>query len=133
MIVMLSVVHIALKPLNRLRNSSGMVLSGRPDRIDASGMPIELTDLLTAYNGLIDELEEEAISRRQMEEKLRSEKDFIATTLNSIANPVIVVDSRGNIKLANPGAQTLLDEREIHLKDRAIHDVRVAGKSVYPC
>ena len=68
-------------------------------------MPAELTDLLSAYNGLVDELEEEGISRRQMEEKLRSEKDFIATTLNPIANPVIVVDSRGAIKLANPGAQ----------------------------
>ncbi len=125
LIVLMTLLHLALRPLNRLRNSSGMMLSGRPDRIEASGMPAELSDLVDAYNGLVDELEEEAISRRQMEEKLRSEKDFIATTLNSIANPVIVVDSRGNIKLANPGAQMLLDERERDLKSRQIHDVLI--------
>jgi Amt family ammonium transporter len=113
----------AFQPLNTLRNSVGALLTGKYAAISEKKLPSELQDLVQAYNEMIEGLEIETISRRYTEEKLRSEKDFISTTLDSISNPVIAVDSQGTIKLANPGAEKLFDEKEANLIGQSIHKV----------
>jgi len=115
----------AFRPLNKLRNSVGALLTGKPASINEAEVPSELRDLVLAYNEMVEGLEAETISRRQMEEKLRSEKDFIATTLDSINSPVIVIDSKGSIKLVNPGGEKLLDDNEANLISQSIHEVLI--------
>jgi PAS domain S-box-containing protein len=115
----------AFKPLNKLRNSVGVLLTGKHASLSEKKLPSELHDLVLAYNEMVEGLETETISRRQMEEKLRSEKDFIATTLDSINNPVIVIDSKGSIKLVNPGGESLLGDKEANLIDQSIHEVLI--------
>jgi len=115
----------AFKPLGTLRNSVGALLTGKFAPISEDELPNELRDLVQAYNEMIEGLEIETISRRQMEERLRSEKDFISTTLDSITNPVIAIDSHGGIKLVNPGAEKLIGDREINLIGQSIHKVLI--------
>ncbi len=115
----------AFMPLNKLRNSVGALLTGKYDSISEKKLPSELRDLVSSYNEVVEGLEAETISRRQIEEKLRSEKDFIETTLDSIGSPVIVIDSRGSIKLVNPGAEKLLDDKEGNLVGQSIHEVLI--------
>jgi diguanylate cyclase (GGDEF)-like protein/PAS domain S-box-containing protein len=115
----------AFKPLGTLRNSVGALLTGKFAPISEDKLPNELRDLVQAYNEMIEGLEIETISRRQMEERLRSEKDFISTTLDSITNPVIAIDSHGSIKLVNPGAEKLIDDKEINLIGQSIHQVLI--------
>jgi diguanylate cyclase (GGDEF)-like protein/PAS domain S-box-containing protein len=124
MLVLILLRH-AFRPLNKLRNSVGALLSGTHASISDKKVPSELRDLVTAYNEMIEGLETETISRRQTEEKLRSEKDFIATTLDSINSPVIVIDSKGSIKLVNPGGEKLLDDSEANLINQSIHEVLI--------
>ncbi len=115
----------AFQPLNSLRNSVGALLTGKYAAISEKKLPSELQDLVQAYNEMIEGLEIETISRRYTEEKLRSEKDFISTTLDSISNPVIAVDSQGSIKLLNPGAEKLFDDKEANLIGQSIHKVLI--------
>ena len=115
----------AFRPLNKLRNSVGAMLTGKYAMISTDKLPSELHDLVEAYNEMVVGLESETISRREIEEKLRSEKDFIATTLNSIQNPVIVVDSKEKIKLINPSAEKLFGDKEPKLIDKSIHELLI--------
>ena len=123
--LVLFLLNHAFTPLNKLRNSVGALLTGKPASINEEKVPGELRDLVLAYNEMVEGLETETISRRQMEEKLRSEKDFIATTLDSISSPVIVIDSKGSIKLVNPGGEKLLDDNEVNLINQSIHEVLI--------
>ena len=125
LLLVLVVLNRAFLPMKNLRNSVGALLTGKYAPISEEKLPHELHDLVVAYNEMVEGLEIETITRRQMEEKLRSEKDFISTTLDSITNPVIVIDSKDNIKLVNPGAEKLFGEPESELIDVAIHDVLV--------
>jgi len=115
----------AFLPLNALRNSVGALLTGKYASIGGKNLPHELRDLVSSYNEMVEGLETETINRRQMEEKLRSEKDFIATTLDSINNPVIVIDSKGVIKLVNPGGEKLFGDKEINLVGQSIHEALI--------
>ena len=115
----------AFKPLNKLRNSVGALLTGKYASISEKKLPSELRDLVLSYNEMVEGLESETINRRQMEERLRSEKDFIATTLDSINNPVIVIDSKGRIKLVNPVGEKLFGDREANLIDQSIHEILI--------
>ncbi len=115
----------AFLPMNKLRNSVGALLTGKYTSISDEKLPSELRDLVVAYNEMVEGLETETISRRQIEEKLRSEKDFISTTLNSITNPVIVIDSKDRIKLLNPSAEKLFGDKEEMLLDVSIHEVLI--------
>ena len=112
-------------PLTEMRNSVGALLTGRYGHISNTKLPAELNDLVVAYNEMVDGLEEETISRRQMEEKLRSEKDFIVTILDSITNPVVVVDSKKRIRLLNPGAERLFGEKLSDLRDSPIDEIMI--------
>ena len=108
LVLVLIMLNRAFLPMNKLRNSVGALLTGKYASIGNEKLPNELKDLVVAYNEMVEGLEVETISRRQIEEKLRSEKDFISTTLNSITNPVIVIDSKQRIKLVNPSAEKFI-------------------------
>jgi len=125
LLLVLFLLNRAFMPMNKLRNSVGALLTGRYASISEEKLPSELKDLVVAYNEMVEGLEIETISRRQIEEKLRSEKDFISTTLDSITNPVIVIDSRQRIKLLNPAAEKLFGDKEAALIDTSIHEVLI--------
>jgi len=125
LILVLLLLSRAFSPLNKLRNSVGALLTGKYASLSEKKLPSELRDLVLAYNEMVEGLETETINRRQMEERLRSEKDFIATTLDSINNPVIVIDSKGSIKLVNPGGENLLGDKEADLIDQSIYEVLI--------
>jgi diguanylate cyclase (GGDEF)-like protein/PAS domain S-box-containing protein len=125
LILALFMLNRAFQPMNKLRNSVGALLTGKYAPISEDKLPSELRDLVLAYNQMVEGLEIETINRRNIEERLRSEKDFIATTLDSISNPVIVVDSRECIKLANPGAERLFGEKQEALIDTSIHELLI--------
>ncbi len=115
----------AFQPMSKLRNSVGALLTGKYASISEDRLPNELRDLVVAYNEMVEGLEVETISRRQIEERLRSEKDFIATTLDSITNPVIVIDSKDRIKLLNPSAEKLFGDKQADLMDKSIHEILI--------
>ncbi len=125
LLLVILMLNRALQPMNKLRNSVGALLTGKYASISEDKLPNELRDLVVAYNEMVEGLETETISRRQIEEKLRSEKDFISTTLDSITNPVIVIDSKDRIKLVNPSAEKLFGGREADLIDMSIHEVLI--------
>ena len=125
LIIVLFLLNRAFMPMNKLRNSVGALLTGKYASISEEKLPNELKDLVVAYNEMVEGLEMETISRRQIEEKLRSEKDFISTTLDSITNPVIVIDSKDLIRLVNPSAEKLFGAREADLVDNSIHEILI--------
>ncbi len=125
LIAVLVLLSRAFLPLKKLRNSVGALLTGKHTSISEKDLPYELRDLVSSYNEMVEGLETETINRRQMEEKLRSEKDFIATTLDSINNPVIVINSTGLIKLVNPGGENLFGDKEANLIDQSIHEALI--------
>ena len=125
LVLALFMLNRAFLPMNKLRNSVGALLTGKYAPISEDKLPNELRDLVLAYNQMVEGLEIETISRRNIEERLRSEKDFIATTLDSISNPVIVIDSRECIKLANPGAERLFGDKQEALIDTSIHELLI--------
>jgi diguanylate cyclase (GGDEF)-like protein/PAS domain S-box-containing protein len=125
LILALFMLNRAFQPMSKLRNSVGALLTGKYAPIGEDKLPSELRDLVLAYNQMVEGLEIETINRRNIEERLRAEKDFIATTLDSISNPVIVVDSKECIKLANPGAERLFGEKQEALIDTSIHELLI--------
>ena len=125
LVLVMIMLNRAFLPMNKLRNSVGALLTGKYASIGGEKLPNELKDLVLAYNEMVEGLEIETISRRQIEEKLRSEKDFIATTLDSITNPVIVIDSKDRIKLINPSAEKLFGDKQAAFIDTSIHEVLI--------
>ena len=125
LILVIVLLNRAFLPMNKLRNSVGALLTGKYASISEEKLPNELRDLVLAYNEMVEGLEVETISRRQIEEKLRSEKDFISTTLDSITNPVIVIDSKDCIRLVNPAAEKLFGDKEADLIDTTIHEILI--------
>ena len=125
LVLVLLSLNRAFMPMSKLRNSVGALLTGKYAPIGEDKLPSELKDLVVAYNEMVEGLEIETITRRQIEEKLRSEKDFISTTLDSITNPVIVIDSKDRIKLINPSAERLFGDKQSELIDTSIHEVLI--------
>ncbi len=125
LLLVLLVLNRAFQPMNKLRNSVGALLTGKYAPISDEKLPNELRDLVVAYNEMVEGLEVETINRRNIEERLRAEKDFISTTLDSITNPVIVIDSRQCIKLVNPSAEKLLGGSQDALLDKSIHELLI--------
>ena len=125
LVLVMIMLNRAFLPMNKLRNSVGALLTGKYASIGEEKLPSELKDLVLAYNEMVEGLEIETISRRQIEERLRSEKDFISTTLDSITNPVIVIDSKDRIKLINPSAEKLCGDKQAALIDTPIHEVLI--------
>jgi PAS domain S-box-containing protein len=83
-----------------------------------------------------------ALYKYKIEQKLRDREELLATTLNSIADAVLVVDNDGRIEYINPVAETLLDtkfdsvinkkmEDAVDLKETATIDIQNRYKDVY--
>ncbi|MCP4331259.1 MAG: EAL domain-containing protein [Gammaproteobacteria bacterium] len=125
MVLVLFMLNQAFLPMNKLRNSVGALLTGKYAPIGDERLPDELRDLVIAYNEMVEGLEVETISRRKIEERLRAEKNFISTTLDSITNPVIVVDSRECIKLVNPSAEKLFRCKQDEIIDSPINELLI--------
>jgi len=125
LVLVLFMLNQAFLPMNKLRNSVGALLTGKYAPIGDDKLPDELRDLVVAYNEMVEGLEIETINRRNIEERLRAEKDFISTTLDSITNPVIVVDSKECIKLVNPSAEKLFGSKQDELFDCPIGELLI--------
>jgi diguanylate cyclase (GGDEF)-like protein/PAS domain S-box-containing protein len=125
LLLVVFLLYRAFLPMYKLRNSVGALLTGKYAAISEEKLPHELRDLVQAYNEMVEGLEFETINRRKIEEKLRSEKDFISTTLNSIPSPVIVIDSKHSIRLVNPIAALLFGEKQSTLINTSIHETLI--------
>lgn len=114
-IAVLLLLNHAFKPVNTIRRSVGELLDGQYTLVDEPNLPLELTAFVSTYNKMIAGLENASLKRESAEKYLRSERDFISTTLDSITNAVLVLDSKLMIKLVNPAAEVMLGDNEKNL------------------
>lgn len=76
-----------------------------------------------------------ALRRHDLEKRLRHQQRWLATTLESIADAVIVVDLNGRVSFVNPAAEQLLDIAAGTAKGRHARDLVVLhhdGKRLTP-
>ncbi|MDJ0880254.1 MAG: EAL domain-containing protein [Gammaproteobacteria bacterium] len=123
LILVFILVNMAFKPVDRIRNSVGALLNGRYAPIETNHLPAELDELVTAYNQMVRGWEDASEKREQAEKDLLNERDFISTTLDSITNAVLVVNSQMLIKLANPAAEDMLNESKENLIDYPLDEL----------
>ncbi len=116
LILVVLFLRLAFRPLDQIRSSVGALLTGSYTPIKAEKLPVELEELVEAYNELVEGMQEASESQIKAEKELISEHEFISTTLDSITNAVIVVDSKLMIQLANPAAERLLGDAEENLR-----------------
>ena len=86
LVLVLFMLNRAFQPMTKLRNSVGALLTGKYAAISEDKLPNELRDLVIAYNQMVEGLEIETINRRNIEERLRTEKDFISWALLTSSN-----------------------------------------------
>jgi diguanylate cyclase (GGDEF)-like protein/PAS domain S-box-containing protein len=116
LVLVILLLGLAFRPLDQIRNSVGALLTGSYTPIKVEKLPVELGELVEVYNELVHGMEEASQLQNKAEKELISERDFISTTLDSITNAVIVVDSKLMIQLANPAAERLLGDAEENLR-----------------
>ncbi len=116
LVLVILLLGVAFRPLDQIRSSVGALLTGSYTPIKADKLPVELDELVEVYNELVEGMQEASNSQKKAEKELISERDFISTTLDSITNAVIVVDSKLMIQLANPAAERLLGDDEENLR-----------------
>lgn len=116
LLLILLLLFYSFKPVALVRKSLGKVLNDRFVPINCENLPYEFQDFAVAYNKIIMVLEDASDKHSVAEKDLRSERDFISKTLDSISNSVLVIDSKLVIKLVNPAAEKLLGESEENLK-----------------
>lgn len=118
LVLVLLLLNIAFKPVDKIRNSVGALLNGHYAPINEKKLPLELTEFVSAYNEMVLGMEDASQRREDAEKALLNERDFISTTLDSITNAVLVLDAQMSIKLANPTAELMLGDSEENLKDQ---------------
>ncbi len=116
---------VAFKPVDRMRNSVGALLNGQYAPISQHNLPAELDELVTAYNQMVQGLEDASEKQELAEKELLNERDFISTTLDSITNAVLVINSNLMIKLANPAAEDMLGDSEENMIDVALDELAI--------
>lgn len=115
LVLVIQLLGVAFRPLDLMRSSVGALLTGSYTPIKAEKLPVELGELVGVYNELVHGMQEASQLQKQAEKELISERDFISTTLDSITNAVIVVDSKLMIQLVNPAAERLLGDTQENL------------------
>lgn len=115
LVLVILLLGLAFRPLDQIRSSVGALLTGSYTPIKTDKLPIELSELVEVYNDLVLGMQEASQRQDRAEKELISERDFISTTLDSITNAVIVVNSKLMIQLANPAAQRLLGDSQDNL------------------
>lgn len=98
----------AYLPLDRLKNSAGLLLRGEYKIIADNSLPNELKAPVQAFNKMLIGLRAESEKRSQVESHLKKERDFISATLDSISNAVIVIGLDKRIQFVNPAAEKIL-------------------------
>lgn len=115
LMLVLLLLYYVFRPVDKVRKSVGVMLNGRYAPIHDQGLPFELHDIASAYNEMIVSLEDASKKRKVAEQDLRGERDFISTTLDSITDAVLVINSEMLIKLVNPAAEILLGDSQGNL------------------
>lgn len=123
LLLAMMLLNYSFKPFERIRKSVGVQLNGKYSPIEMKNLPLELVDLAKSYNQMVLGLEDASEKREQAEKELTSERDFISTTLDSIANSVIVIDSRMQIKLVNPAAENMLGDLAENLLGHSLDEL----------
>jgi PAS domain S-box-containing protein len=106
-----------LKSLVTLQASTAVIGSGNLDFVIKEKKNDEIGDLSHAFNQMTtnlkavtaskEELEREVTQRKQVEEDLRRQREWLRVTLSSIGDAVIASDTEGWITFLNPVAVTL--------------------------
>lgn len=125
LVIVLLLLFYVFRPVDKVGDSVGVLLNGHYAPISDQGLPFELHDIATSYNEMIEGLEYASQKRKVAENDLRSERDFISTTLDSFTNAVLVIDSGMIIKLVNPATETLLGECQENLIGYPIDELAI--------
>jgi len=115
----------AFKPVDRIRNSVGALLNGKYAPISQRNLPVELSELVGVYNQMVNGLEDASEKQELAEKELLNERDFISTTLDSITNAVLVINSQLLIKLANPAAEDMLADSQENIIDYPLDELAI--------
>ena len=124
-ILVVLLLGLAFRPVDLIRNSVGALLTGDYKPIKVKKLPVEFSELVAVYNELVNGMEEASQRQQQAERALINERDFISTTLDSITNAVIVVDSKLRVQLLNPAAERMLGDSEENLRDYELEELVV--------
>jgi signal transduction histidine kinase len=101
------------RPLERLIDASGKLAEGDlRTRVEVGG-PAETATLGTAFNEMADELQSAYRGLEQSQRRLK-------TTMESLSDGVVTVDSRGIVTDANPAARRLLPAATVGSKIREV-------------
>ena len=76
-----------------------------------------------ALNEQVSNLNKEILRRRETEEALKRQKEWLQVTLKSIGDAVIATDARGNVVFMNPMAEKYLGWMEEEVVGRPLTDV----------
>lgn len=123
LLLVLLLLFYSFRPIDKVRESLGEVSNDRFVPINVESLRNELRDFALAYNAIILVLEDASLKHEVAERDLRSERDFISKTLDSITDAVLVVNSDRILKLVNPAAENMLGERELDLKGYAFDNI----------
>ena len=129
---MLTYRHI-LKSIAALQAGAAVIGSGNLDFVIEEKKNDEIGDLSRAFNQMTanlkavtaskTDLEREVIERKQAEEDLRRQREWLRVTLSSIGDAVIASDTEGRITFLNPVAVTLTGWQLEETLGRPIQDV----------
>ena len=106
-----------LKSIATLQAGTAVIGSGNLDFVIEEKKNDEIGDLSHAFNRMTTnlkavtaskaDLEREITERKQAEEELRQQREWLRVTLSSIGDAVIATDTEGRITFLNPVAVTL--------------------------
>jgi PAS domain S-box-containing protein len=106
-----------LKSIVKLQAGAAVIGSGNLDFVITEKQNDEIGDLSHAFNQMTanlkrviaskEELEREVTRRKQAEEELRLQREWLRVTLSSIGDAVMATDTSGKITFLNPVATTL--------------------------
>jgi signal transduction histidine kinase len=94
-----------LDPIRALRGAAQGIAAGNLDQVLPTASGDELGELSQAFNTMARKLRE--LQQSQVSRLLRAQQTSQAT-IDSFPDPVLVVDSVGNVEMANPAARALL-------------------------
>ena len=122
-----------LKSVVTLQAGAAVIGTGNLDFIIGERRNDEIGDLSRAFNRMTTnlkavtaskaDLEREVTQRKQAEEDLRRQREWLRVTLSSIGDAVIATDTQGRITFLNPVAVTLTGWQTEEALDQPIQDI----------
>jgi PAS domain S-box-containing protein len=122
-----------LKSIRTLQAGTAVIGSGNLDFVIKEKKNDEIGDLSHAFNQMASslkevtaskaDLEREITERKQVEEELRRQREWLRVTLSSIGDAVIATDTEGRITFLNPMALTLTGWQPEETLGQPIHGV----------